>query len=411
MLRRDDQHGARRRITGALFVGNALSSTAYLGVISVAGLAAQDLTGGPHLAGLPSAVSTVGSALGAAALSGWSRKVGRRKAFGVGFAVAAVGGAIGVVSLQMASFAVLLVAMCALGFGRTVGQLSRFAAGDLWRVERRSSAIGLVVWAGTIGSVAGPLLIAPASGLSRAHLGVELAGPFVVAAVGFAIAALWYTVMLRPEPLTLAVAEPMSEDSNPVAPSGSLRRLIGRPTVQLALMAMMASQLVMVLVMTMTPVHIRHHHQGLTLVSATMMVHTLGMYAFAPLTGSLVRRLGARRVIALGTFLLAIASLLGASAGQAQAGVLTLSMFVLGVGWNFGFVAGSVLLLEGLAIQDRLRVQGFADSMTWISGGAAALVSGFVLSAWSFHGLAFLGAGLSLIPLIGLRREPTAIPG
>ena len=413
MLGADDARGPRRRITGALFVGNALSSTAYLGIISVAALAAQELTGGPQLAGLPSAVSTVGSALGATVLSGWSRKVGRRAAFVVGFTAAAVGGVVSVASLQMASFAVLLVAMCALGFGRSVGQLSRFAAGDLWPADRRSAAIALVVWAGTIGSVMGPLLIAPASRWSTIHLEVELAGPFGVAALGFAAAALWYFVMLRPEPLTLAVVEVASgdestlEDQPSVSPHSlrSLRHLIRRPSVQLALVAMMASQLVMVLMMTMTPVHIRHHHEGLSLVSGTMMVHTLGMFAFAPLTGALVGRLGARRVIALGAILLTVASLLSAVAVQAQAGVLTLSLFILGVGWNFGFVAGSVVLLEGLALHDRLRVQGLADSLTWISGGVAALASGFVLSAWSFQGLACLGAGLSLIPLIGLSRD------
>ncbi len=85
--------------------------------------------------------------------------------------------------------------------------------------------------------------------------------------------------------------------------------------------------------------------------------------------------------------------------------VLTVSLFLLGVGWNFGFVAASAALQEGLALGDRLRLQGLADSATWISGGAAALASGFVMSALSFRGLALAAAGVALVPLLGLAHR------
>lgn len=75
------------------------------------------------------------------------------------------------------------------------------------------------------------------------------------------------------------------------------------------------------------------------------------------------------------------------------------------MGWNFGFVAGSAALQERLALPDRLRLQGLVDSVTWISGGVAALASGLIMSAWSFRGLALAGALISLLPLFSLRRE------
>ncbi len=108
-------------------------------------------------------------------------------------------------------------------------------------------------------------------------------------------------------------------------------------------------------------------------------------------------------MIASGSLLLAFSTLLAAAAGQAQAVLLTVSLFLLGVGWNFSFVAGSAALQEGLALRDRLRVQGLADSMTWISGGFAAVASGFVMSAWAFRGLSLLAAGIALAPLLALR--------
>ena len=134
-----------------------------------------------------------------------------------------------------------------------------------------------------------------------------------------------------------------------------------------------------------------------------MMAHTLGMFAIAPLTGYLVDLLGARRVIAAGSLLLALSSLTSAAAGEAQAALLIASLFLLGVGWNFCFVAASAALQEGLPLGDRLRLQGPADSATWISGGAAALVSGLAMSALSFPGLSVAAAGIALAPLFALR--------
>ena len=401
----DPRDRQRRRVTGALFVGNALSSTAFLAVLTVASITARELTGSTQVAGLPSALGTVGSALGASALTALSRWSGRRAAFCLGFAVSAIGGAIGVSSLQMASLGLLFAAMFVMGFGRSVSQLSRFAAGDLWPADRRASAIGFVVWAATIGSVAGPLVILPASRVGSAYLGAELAGPFAFAGAGFALAALWYFAMLRPEPLTLAAAPEALSSLEEAGESRPLRQLLRHPTVQLSFAALMVSQFVMILLMTMTPLHIRGHHHGLSLVSGVMMVHTLGMFAIAPLTGYLVDRLGARILIATGSLVMAFSAVLGAFADEAQAALLTVSMLLLGVGWNFSFVAGSAVLQEGLALRDRLRLQGVADSLTWISGGLAALCSGFAMSAWSFRGLAVLGFGIALAPLITLRSE------
>ena len=398
----DFQNRQRRRLTGAFFVGNALASTAFLAAITVSSIAASELTGSTQLAGVPSALSTLGAALGASVLTSMSRRSGRRAAFCLGFSVSAAGGALAVGSLWQASFAVLLAAMLVMGFGRSVSLLSRFAAGDLWPDAQRASAIGFVVWAGTIGAVVGPLLIIPASRWGAAHLGTELAGPFALSGAVFVIATLWYCVLLRPEPMTLAVvSEPATAESRTESPRSS-RELLRHPSTRLSFLVLGISQFVMILVMTMTPLHIRGHHHGLSMVGGVMMVHTLGMFAIAPLTGYLVDRLGARRVIAAGSVLLALSSLLSSVAGEAQAVPLYTALFLLGVGWNFGYVAASAALQEGWALDDRLRLQGLADSLTWGSGGLAALVSGFVMSAGSFSGLSLAAAVISLVPLWAL---------
>jgi MFS family permease len=207
---------------------------------------------------------------------------------------------------------------------------------------------------------------------------------------------------LRPDPLTLAIVE-RHEDQH--AEPDRLKSILSITSVQVALSAMMISQLVMALIMVMTPLFIRSNDGGLSTVGWVMMAHALGMFAIAPLTGRLVDRFGPRRIIALSVVTLVISALIAATAGGAQTPVLIVGLFLLGVGWNFGFVAGSSLLQEGLPIVNRLKIQGFADSITWISGAVAAGISGVIVAQTSYMTLSLIGAAVSLIPLIPLYRS------
>lgn len=121
----------RTRLTGTLFAGNAIISTAYIAVVTVSTLVSEQITGSTGLSGIPGTFGTVGVAAGAAALSALSLRVGRRPSFSVGFAIAALGSVSVGLSISLTSFPLLLMGMFAIGFGRSVGQLARFAAGDL----------------------------------------------------------------------------------------------------------------------------------------------------------------------------------------------------------------------------------------------------------------------------------------
>ena len=406
-----DDSSPRRRITAVLFVANALSWTAFIAVVTVAALAAERLTGSARYAGVPSALGTLGSALGAYVLTQSSGRFGRRPIFSLGFLTAGLGAAVGALALVQGRLPLLFAGMLLLGFGRSVSQLLRYAAGDLWTDEKRASAMAFIVWAATIGSVLGPLMVLPTSRWGTLHWDSDLAGPYAFCALGFAASALWVFAFLRPEPLKLAKSAerntPTSAQTPPpkTVPTNAISLLRSRPTVQLGFLVLVVAQGVMTLVMTMTPVHIHGHGHGLSLVSGVMASHTLGMFALSPLTGRLADRLGARPMIILGSGLMALSGVLAASAQEAEAGRLTLGLFLLGVGWNFSFVAGSTVFQEGLELSERLRLQGLADALTWTSAGLSAMVSGFVVSATSFPALA-LGASIaSLLPLAALRME------
>ena len=202
----------RRRLIGVMFGANAFSSTAYISTITVASIVGATFTGSPSLAGVPSTVATVGTAIGAIVLAWAGARIGRRRSHTIGFLVAGVGAGGAADAIATESFSVFLATFFVLGFGRSISQLARFAAGDLRRESRRGAAISLIVWASTIGSVLGPALIGPSGDWVRSLGGSELLGPVLVGVVGFTIATLVSFVGLRPDPLTLAVADTDHED-------------------------------------------------------------------------------------------------------------------------------------------------------------------------------------------------------
>lgn len=392
----------KRRLIGTLFAGNAIGSTAYIGIATVAALIAEEITGSTSLSGLPATTGTLGVALGAAALSWAALTQGRRRTFAFGYLISASGAALAVVSIVTGSLIMLMAGMLFVGFGRSVGQLARYAAGDMRRESRRAEAISLIVWASTIGAVVGPLMIGPTSTYALTAGVNELIGPVSVAVIGFALASILMVVGLRPDPMKLVAAERGPRDHGAARP---FSELLASRSIRLSVAAIVVSQMVMVLVMVMTPVHIKANDGGLATVGWVMMAHTIGMFAIAPVTGILVDRFGPRRLILASVGVFVGACALAATAVNASTPILLVSMFLLGVAWNFGFVAGSTLLQHGLAVPDRLKMQGFADSSAWVTSAIAAGISGVIVAQTSYMVLAGIGGVLALIPLIPLLRS------
>lgn len=192
-----------------------------------------------------------------------------------------------------------------------------------------------------------------------------------------------------------------------------IRDVLRRPSVAAALVALVASQAVMVLIMTMTPVHMTAHGHHVESIGLVISGHTFGMFALAPISGRLSDRFGSGRVILAGLLVLAGASLLAAVAPADGGVVLFVALFLLGFGWNLGFVAGSTLLTRGVDVADRTRVQGLADSLIWSSAAVASLGSGIVLAFASFTALSLLGCALVILPLwlVVARRRAIAAAG
>ncbi len=384
----------RRKLTGVLFSGVGLTSTGFIAAITVAGLAAEDLTGSSNLAGVPAAASTIGTALGSTILASLTVRLGRRPILIGAYILAGTAAAIAALAVGSASFALLIFAMFSLGFGNSASHLTRYAAADLHQTSRRTAAIGWIVWASTIGSVAGPNLLRVSADLAEGSGLKAFSGPYIVAAFAFLGAAGFYAMFLRPDPLKMVV----SDDGDRIVSSQPLAALARVPRVQVAIASMVTSHFVMVLIMAMTPIFLRNGGAGLEIVGIVISAHTLGMFALSPLTGILGDRFGRPQVAAAGMAIVLISVALAGTAPADSTARLVAALFLLGLGWNFAFIGGSAILTEGLAIDERLRLQGAVDASVWLSGAAASLSSGIILAAAGYPYLNALGAALLLIP-------------
>ena len=148
-----------------------------------------------------------GAALGATLVSVALRRLGRRPGLVVGYGVGAAGALIAGFALRLGSFPLLLLGAALFGIGNASNQLTRYVVADMHDAEHRGRALGWIVWAGTIGGVIGPSLLAPAGRVAEAAGLPELAGPYGVAALVMAVVAVGYQLVLCPDPATLAVIE------------------------------------------------------------------------------------------------------------------------------------------------------------------------------------------------------------
>ncbi|MGH2536835.1 MAG: MFS transporter, partial [Candidatus Promineifilaceae bacterium] len=163
-------------------------------------------------------------------------------------------------------------------------------------------------------------------------------------------------------------------------------------------LAMAVSQWVMTVLMVITPLHMSHHNHDVDAISVVIMAHTLGMFALAGVTGWLLDRVGRAPVIIGGGALLVAASLLAPLSTGVP--LLGLSMFLLGLGWNFSFIAGSALLSSLLLQSERGRAQGLGEAAVALGAGAGSLASGRLFARGDIQAVAYLGLGLSLVLLL-----------
>lgn len=394
--------GAARRITTVLFVSQSLASAAFIASITVIPIVGVELSGQPELAGLPATMMLVGAAGAAYPAGRFMQRFGRRPGLALGFLLGLAGMLVDAAAVIAQNLPLFLAGLLLIGVARGITDQSRYAAADAVPLSQRARAISLVVFAGTVGAVGGPALVGP---LGAAANGVglpALAGPMLGGAVLFGLGGALVALLLRPDPREiarrLAAEQPIDQGApDSAGPGRSFGAVLHDALPRLALAAMVIGQAVMILVMSVTSLHMHNHDHGLGDISLVIGAHTLGMFGLSVVTGSLADRLGRPLTISIGALLLVGGALL------APVSLLTpwlaLALFLVGLGWNLCYIGGSTLLSDALTPAERGRAQGASDLLVNLASAGGSLTSGLILARFGYGPLCLLGAALALLPL------------
>lgn len=405
----------QRRTVGVLAGAQLLGGVGNGAALAVGSLLAVDLSGSDAWAGSVTTLLTLAAAFSAMPMASFARKRGRRASLSLCLTVAFAGAVLMVVAAATRSFPLVLVAAAGLGFSTTANLQSRFAAADLAASEHRGRDLSIVVWATTLGAVAGPNLVRPGAQLGN-FLGLpEISGPFLFSATSMLLGMILLSIGLRPDPLLTAQKIANQEQSvQKLSRRAGFASIRESPSAMVAFVSVVGSHVVMVSVMAMTPLHLKQvdehaamgHHgtDVLAIIGFTISLHIAGMFALSPLFGWLSDRLGRVKVIIGGQIIL-LSAVAVAGFGQSNTNAVTVGLILLGLGWSASTIAGSTLLSESVPASEKVQVQGVSDTLMGFSAAAGSVLAGIALAYWGFAGLNAIAAVIVLAVLMVVFRS------
>jgi MFS family permease len=413
-----DVRRVQRRTLGVLVLTQVIGGVGVAIGITVGALLAESM-GGTEISGLAQSSLVVGAALLALPVTRLMRIRGRRPGLALAYGLGATGAVLIVAAATGRSLPLLFVGLFLFGGGSAANYQARYTAVDLAEPARRGRQLSFVVWATTIGAVAGPNLAPLADATLHGFGAVEYSGPFVYSALAFALGAVVVLALLRPDPLLLArslAGEPgpgtraSGASAEKQGVRAAWREVVASPAARLGVASVAIGHLVMIAVMAMTPIHIGEagHPDELRVVGIVLSLHIAGMYALSPVTGWLTDRIGRRPVILGGTGLLVAACAVAGTAGH-QTARLSLGLILLGLGWSATMVGGSTLLSESVGVANKPAVQGLSDLVMGLAGASAGALSGLVM-AWSSYAALTALAAVAVVPVVALALRPLSRP-
>lgn len=413
-----------------MFVAQSLFSAAQISIITLHSIAAGILGGSDAAAGLPTTMVTFAHSIMAYFMGIIMGRYGRRMGLCTAYALGFAGAVLGLIAVLNGIFPLLLISSVGMGMARAGTQMSRFVVGEIFPIDKRAQMIGRIVFAGTIGAIFGPGLVEPSSQLAKflsldivagpplihsplaqilqpvANSAQELTtGPWVMACFLSGISFMITFFLLRPEPAVVArqYSEPIVEAGKPKV-GHRLGELLRLPNVQLAILSMVICQTVMSTLMTITPWHMHLADHSNAMVSLVIAAHVLGMFGLSPLTGYLIDRYGRVTMMVIAALVLVASTII--SPLSTQMPYLVAGLFLLGLGWNFGYVAGSSMLADALSGAERTRVAGFNDMLVAFCAGLGTLSSGALFGLGGFLFVS-AGGGVMALALLALIRTLT----
>ena len=416
----------QRRTLIVLMLSVGPAGMGLAGGFSATSLAAKDIIQNDAWATFAATMISIGGALAAVPLARYMANNGRRPGLLIGWTIAGIGSLVAFVSVLANIFPLLAAGALAIGVGNGTNLAARYAAADLALPERRARTIGVLVWASSIGSVLGPTVALGPTGWFAEQIGLpQLAGPYLMGALVFALAGFVVHTQLRPDPLVLAKSlstkappesplpaerhDPTAQPNTQTQPKlfDGFKDISHRPSAVIAVAAMAVGQAVMVAIMTVTPLHMGDHNHQTQIIGLVISVHIVGMFCFAPLVGWFVDRLPNSVMVAGAGVILFVGAEFASQTNPANSHGIFIGLFLIGLGWSFSMIAGSALLTGAFLAHERANVQGAADFTMVGSGAVAGLASGVIVEQSSFESLSHW-AGVTALGLVAAALYPLA---
>ncbi|MDA0923360.1 MAG: MFS transporter [Proteobacteria bacterium] len=379
-----DDRRAKRNVA-VLVAAQAILGAQMPLIFTVGGLAGLMIAPSPALATIPISLIVFGSMTTAPWLSALMQRFGRRLGFVVGAMGGALGAGVSAWGLWIDSFALFLIGSYLTGIYMSAQGFYRFAATDTASEAFRPKAISYVMAGGLLSALVGPQLVK----LSVDATVIPFVGSYAFVVVINLVGAWLFAFLDVPKP---AAAKPGD------AKGRSRAELLRDPRIAVAMICGMVSYALMNLMMTSTPLAVVGC--GFTTGNAADVVsaHVIAMYAPSFVTGHLIARFGAMRIVALGLALLAAAGVVALS-GVALTQFF-ISLILLGVGWNFGFIGATAMLTQAHAPEERGRVQGMNDFLVFGCVTFASLSSGLMMSFGDDVQTGWTAVNLAMLPFL-----------
>ena len=379
-----DERRAKRNVA-VLVAAQAILGAQMPLIFTVGGLAGLMIAPSPALATIPISLIVFGSMTTAPWLSALMQRFGRRLGFVVGAMGGALGAGVSAWGLWIDSFALFLIGSYLTGIYMSAQGFYRFAATDTASEAFCPKAISYVMAGGLLSALVGPQLVK----LSVDATVIPFVGSYAFVVVINLVGAWLFAFLDVPKP---AAAKPGD------AKGRSRAELLRDPRIAVAVLCGMVSYALMNLMMTSTPLAVVGC--GFTTGNAADVVsaHVIAMYAPSFITGHLIARFGAMRIVALGLALLAAAGVVALS-GVALTQFF-ISLILLGVGWNFGFIGATAMLTQAHAPEERGRVQGMNDFLVFGCVTFASLSSGLMMSFGDDVQTGWTAVNLAMLPFL-----------
>jgi MFS family permease len=357
-------HRSRRNVT-VLFVAQAFLGAQLPMIFIIGGLAGQSLASNICFATLPITFIVLGSMLSATPMSALMQRFGRKFGFFAGAMGGTIGAVIGALGLATSSFTLFLIGSLFTGIYMSAHGFYRFAATDTASEAFQPRAISYVMAGGLVAAIFGAQLVKVTSDV----LAVPFLGTYVaVIAINIVGSVLFLFLDIPKPPQRTAVAS-----------SGRARiQLLKSPYIAVAIICAMVSYALMNLVMTSTPLAVVGTGFTQNYAADIVMAHVLAMFAPAFFTGHLILRFGAEKIVGAGLIILGAAGAVAITGAQLSNFYVTL--ILLGIGWNFGFIGATSMLASAHSAEERGRVQGMNDMIVFGCVTLASLASGGLMN-------------------------------